>query len=85
MPTQSKPGLDRLWPTKEPLMLIESVLTCPHCGHQSAEIMPTDACQFFYDCKGCGVRLKPRQGDCCVFCSYGSVPCPPIQAGDCCS
>ena len=21
--------------------------------------MPTDACQFFYDCKGCGERLKP--------------------------
>ena len=43
--------------------------------------MPTDACRFFYDCKGCGVRLKPKAGDCCVFCSYGSVPCPPIQAG----
>ena len=24
-------------------------------------------------------------GDCCVFCSYGSVPCPPIQQnGKCC-
>jgi hypothetical protein len=41
--------------------------------------MPTDACRFFYDCKGCGERLKPKAGDCCVFCSYGSVPCPPIQ------
>jgi hypothetical protein len=30
--------------------------------------------------KGCGTRLKPKPGDCCVFCSYGSVPCPPIQA-----
>ena len=45
--------------------------------------MPTDACQFFYECKGCGVLLKPKTGDCCVFCSYGSVPCPPIhQARD---
>jgi hypothetical protein len=42
--------------------------------------MPTDACQFFYDCKGCGERLKPLAGDCCVFCSYGSVPCPPVQS-----
>ena len=33
----------------------------------------------FYDCKGCGQRLKPKTGDCCVFCSYGSVPCPPVQ------
>ena len=36
--------------------------------------------QFFYECTGCGTKLKPKPGDCCVFCSYGSVPCPPIQA-----
>jgi hypothetical protein len=65
--------------------LLESTLTCPACGHAAAEVMPTDACQFFYDCKGCGTRLKPKAGDCCVFCSYGSVPCPPIQeARGCC-
>ena len=28
----------------------------------------------------CGAPLKPKAGDCCVFCSYGSVPCPPLQA-----
>ncbi|MGE0674778.1 MAG: GDCCVxC domain-containing (seleno)protein, partial [Methylibium sp.] len=22
----------------------------------------------------------PKSGDCCVYCSYGTVPCPPIQA-----
>ena len=59
---------------------LQSTIICPQCGHQAVETMPTDACQFFYDCKGCGVRLKPKAGDCCVFCSYGSVPCPPIQA-----
>jgi hypothetical protein len=41
--------------------------------------MPTNACQFFYNCSDCGVRLKPKAGDCCVFCSYGDVPCPPVQ------
>lgn len=41
--------------------------------------MPVDACQWYYECKGCGVLLRPQTGDCCVFCSYGSVPCPPIQ------
>jgi hypothetical protein len=70
-----------------------SVLTCPECGHRKAETMPTDACWFFYDCEGCGAKLKPLAGHCCVFCSYGSVPCPPIQqdrlaatgaAGACC-
>jgi hypothetical protein len=58
---------------------LTSTLTCPACGHQETETMPTDACQFFYECKGCGVRLKPNSGDCCVFCSFGDVPCPPIQ------
>ena len=33
----------------------------------------------FYPCKGCGAMLRPKAGDCCVFCSYGSVPCPPVQ------
>ena len=56
-----------------------SVLTCPECGHARSETMPSDACQFFYDCTGCGAVLMPRSGDCCVFCSYGSVPCPPVQ------
>lgn len=60
-------------------ILPNSLLTCPECGHAEDEIMPTDACQYFYDCKGCGAILKPKAGDCCVFCSYGTIPCPPIQ------
>lgn len=68
--------------------ILESTLTCPDCGTQAVETMPTDACLYFYTCTGCGSRLKPKHGDCCVFCSYGSVPCPPIQLGDgnaCCA
>jgi hypothetical protein len=59
---------------------LSSTITCPVCGHRKAETMPTDACQYFYDCEGCQAILKPKPGDCCVFCSYGDVPCPPIQA-----
>jgi hypothetical protein len=58
---------------------LRSTLTCPHCGHQAAETMPADACQFLYECKGCRTLLRPKEGDCCVFCSYGDVPCPSIQ------
>jgi hypothetical protein len=61
-------------------MISNSVITCPKCGYQAAEEMPTDACQIIYECRGCASQLKPKPGDCCVFCSYGSVPCPPIQA-----
>ncbi len=56
-----------------------STVTCPRCGHRQDEVMATDFCQYFYDCKGCGAVLRPKPGDCCVFCSYGSVPCPPVQ------
>src|SRR5215472_444332 len=49
---------------------IMSVITCPHCGHAAIERMPSNVCRIFYDCRGCGVRLKPKPGDCCVFCSY---------------
>lgn len=65
-------------------VVLESKITCPVCHHAQTEQMPTDACQYFYDCKGCGTVLKPKAGDCCVYCSYGTVKCPPIQQGDCC-
>jgi hypothetical protein len=60
-------------------VILESILTCPQCGRSELETMPTNACQFFYECKGCAVVLRPKVGDCCVYCSYGSVKCPPIQ------
>ena len=60
-------------------MVLESVITCPNCGQAKSETMPIDACLFFYDCSGCRAVLKPKPGDCCVFCSLGSVPCPPMQ------
>ncbi|WP_072659450.1 GDCCVxC domain-containing (seleno)protein [Mariprofundus micogutta] len=61
-----------------------STLTCPHCHAQSKEQVPSDACQWFYECRHCHVLLRPKPGDCCVFCSYGDVPCPPIQSGEAC-
>lgn len=64
---------------------LQSTLICPNCGHKKTEIMPTDACVYFYECEQCKTRLKPLHGDCCVYCSYGTVKCPPIQSGiNCC-
>ncbi|WP_246665321.1 GDCCVxC domain-containing (seleno)protein [Rhizobium tropici] len=69
-------------------MILSSTITCPICGFKATETMPTDACWYFYECKGCSAVLQPKAGDCCVFCSFGTVPCPPIQArggrGRCC-
>jgi hypothetical protein len=63
--------------------ILWSVLTCPSCGFRRAEHMPTDACLFFWDCPHCGARSRPQAGDCCVFCSYGTMPCPPVQLDGC--
>ncbi|CAN5872650.1 hypothetical protein BH23GEM9_BH23GEM9_07350 [soil metagenome] len=41
--------------------------------------MPLDACVYFWTCPGCETRHSPKQGDCCVFCSYGTLACPPVQ------
>jgi hypothetical protein len=59
-----------------------STLTCPHCGEQTTHTMPTDACVVVIRCRQCGTTMRPKPGDCCVFCSYGDVPSPPIQASN---
>lgn len=65
-------------------VILRSIIQCPCCGFKTTETMPTDACIYYYLCEACGELLKPRSGDCCVFCSYGSVKCPPLQKGGCC-
>ena len=64
------------------MKVLESTLTCPECGHIKTEPMPTDACQWFYECEHCLVVLTPKPGDCCVYCSFGTEPCPPQQQGN---
>lgn len=65
--------------------VLQSILTCPECGHKKEETMPTNACQYFYECENCKILLRPTGNDCCVYCSYGTVPCPPIQLDqNCC-
>ena len=63
---------------------LQSTITCPQCDKKTIGQMPTDYCQYFWECPYCKNKLKPKKGDCCVYCSYGSVKCPPIQKGECC-
>ena len=66
-------------------ILLKSKITCPECGFQKEETMPENSCQFFYECENCHKILKPKEGDCCVYCSYGSEKCPPKQKiSNCC-
>lgn len=66
-------------------VVLRSTLTCPACGARTEREMPTDACLFFWDCPACKALVRPKKGHCCVFCSYGDVPCPPIQLQGGCS
>lgn len=56
-----------------------SIVRCPYCKHKAKEKMPDNSCQLIYKCSKCKNVLKPKKGDCCIFCSYGNIPCPPIQ------
>nr|WP_252178568.1 GDCCVxC domain-containing (seleno)protein [Endozoicomonas sp. 4G] len=57
----------------------ESTVTCNSCGHCETETMPLDACVYLYECRSCKNLMTPQKGDCCVFCSRGSHPCPTSQ------
>ena len=65
--------------TNETEITTRANLTCPYCGTEQEAEMPTDVCQFFYECTSCHKVLKPLEGDCCVFCSYADHKCPSMQ------
>ncbi len=72
--------------SQDKLIELRSTITCPNCGHKKHEAMPTDACAYYYECEKCKTLLRPLKGDCCVYCSYGNVKCPPMQGSNpCCT
>jgi hypothetical protein len=44
-----------------------------------------DACLFFHKCVHCHRLMRPKAGDCCVFCSHGSEKCPLAQMQSACT
>lgn len=58
---------------------LQSTITCPKCGNRVTETMPENSCQYFWKCPSCNIVLKPKEGDCCVFCSYADTKCPSKQ------
>ena len=63
-------------------MILESIITCPHCATAKSETMPTDACQFFYNCTGCGATAaaEARRLLRVLFLRLGSVSADPGRA-----
>ena len=56
-----------------------ATITCPQCGAKQELEMPTNFCQIMYMYPKCKKTLTPKNGDCCVFCSYADKKCPPKQ------
>ncbi|MBE8157851.1 MAG: hypothetical protein HAW59_00410, partial [Betaproteobacteria bacterium] len=72
------------WKKSSLSVILQTTITCPQCGGKAGAEMPQNACQWFYDCAFCGTLLRPKKGDCCVFCSYAKHQCPPMQKGGSC-
>lgn len=67
-------------------MFTEAVIACPFCGFKKNETMPAAYSEKEYTCAKCAKVLTPKEGECCVFCSYSNMICPPQQEKrDCCS
>lgn len=60
-------------------MQTQANLTCPYCKEVQEVEMPTTGCQYMYKCGKCGKVITAKKGDCCVFCSYADIKCPPKQ------
>ena len=61
------------------MVILESTLTCPACGTAKTETMPTDACQFFYECSGCGERFVGVRR-----CEHCNLYCRAVGVGGSC-
>ena len=55
------------------------VITCPACGKGTPEKMSRETLKRVFHCPHCLTWLAPKPGDHCIFDSYGSVKCPPLQ------
>jgi len=56
-----------------------SSVKCPVCATVEQRGMPIENPLRIYHCPQCKSWLSPKKGDHCIFDSYGSVPCAPIQ------
>jgi hypothetical protein len=57
----------------------DCVVTCPVCKTQVQEHMVSETLKLIYHCPVCLTWLSPKKGDHCIYDSYGSANCPPIQ------
>ena len=44
-------------------LVLTATIRCPHCGKETEEAMPTDACLHFYECPECRTMLNRNAGE----------------------
>jgi len=57
----------------------ESEIICPLCNNKHKERIDIEFNIVIYICKFCGHTLSLGNGECCIFCVYGSNPCISTQ------
>lgn len=57
----------------------DAKITCPDCDFTQQEVMPDNYWVTSYQCASCGTTLQPKEGDCCVYCSFSDQLCPAKQ------
>ena len=62
---------------KDTAMPHVATVQCPICRARTRCEMPEASCVYLWECPACFSLLRPKPGDCCVFCSYGDQVCPP--------
>lgn len=61
------------------ITIVQTIMKCPSCRTTETVTMDPKTPGDFFTCKECKQTHEPRLGDCCVYCSYGSVNCPAVQ------
>ena len=61
------------------ITILQTIMKCPNCRTTETVTMDPKIPGDFFTCKECEKTHEPRLGDCCVYCSYGSVNCPAVQ------
>ena len=56
-----------------------SVLKCAGCGFTQEFEMPLYASRKHFYCSNCNAVHESKSDECCIYCSYGTVPCPKEQ------
>lgn len=65
--------------TPSPGVVRESTLVCPRCNHGERMMMAENSSLVVHVCQSCGLEMHRLPGNCCLFCTWGTVPCPTAQ------